>query len=154
MQCEKCGTEQVNPSAQFCSVCGSQFPGAAALDAFASLAPIAPPPPGAGPAAYVPLAPVPAAPIAQMPVMQMPVAQIPIAQKINGGLQVAVCILGLVAALIFLVTGIKLAGLSSVSGNTIAEAYYQGIGWALIGVSSLTVAVTVYCAKRLAALKK
>ncbi len=47
-------------------------------------------------------------------------------------------IAGILSSLILLVNGLNLAMLRSVAGNTIAEAYYNGVGWALIGLAFFT----------------
>ena len=120
MFCNKCGAKLPDDS-QICSACGIPSSPATATPA---------------PFPYIPQ------------VQQAPPT--PVAKQPSNAAGVIVCLLGLAAALIFLITGIKLAGLESVSGNSIAEAYYQGIGWALIGASALTVAISIYWAKMLA----
>lgn len=65
------------------------------------------------------------------------------------GAIVMVNIFGSIASLIILVQGISLTGLRSVQGTSVAEAFYQAIGSALIGISFLTAMLTIYCATRL-----
>ena len=53
--------------------------------------------------------------------------------------------LGLIGSAIILVTGLDLTDLRSVGGESVAEAYYQSMGKAMIGLSFFTAAITSYC---------
>lgn len=65
-------------------------------------------------------------------------------EKSNKLARVFIIILGIISSLILLITGFSLVGLSSVSGTSVAEAYYNGIGYALIAGSLLSVAATIH----------
>lgn len=58
-------------------------------------------------------------------------------------------IFGIIGSLIIFFTGISLSQLSSISGNSIAEAYYQSIGIVCIGASFLSLSTTIYMIKKL-----
>lgn len=47
----------------------------------------------------------------------------------------------LLAVLIFLGAGFKMIGIESVAGNSVAEAFYNGMGWVSVGVAVTLVAV-------------
>ena len=51
--------------------------------------------------------------------------------------------MGLLAALLLFVGGMQLVSLRSVSGDSVAEAAYNAIGWMAFGVSALAVAVVI-----------
>lgn len=54
---------------------------------------------------------------------------------------VARSIAELLAVLTFFGAGIKMIGLESVAGNTVAEAFYNGMGWVSVGVAVTLIAV-------------
>ena len=58
--------------------------------------------------------------------------------------QIIIFVLGLIAFFILLFKGVSLSHLRSVSGDSVAEKYYQGIGIALIAGSFLALSSTVY----------
>lgn len=47
----------------------------------------------------------------------------------------------LLAILIFFGAGIKMIGIESVAGNSVAEAFYNGMGWVSVGVAVTLIAV-------------
>ena len=64
--------------------------------------------------------------------------------KSGNGVAVAIVVLGIMAGCILFLTGIDLTQLESVSGNSVAESYYQHIGFALIGISLYIIMITIY----------
>lgn len=57
-----------------------------------------------------------------------------------------VLILGLICSAVLFFVGIDLSGLSSVSGTSVAESYYNSMGGAMIGLSFLSTAFSVFMA--------
>lgn len=52
-----------------------------------------------------------------------------------------ILVAGVVSAGVMVAAGIKLMSLKSIAGGTLAEAYYQGLGLGLIGLSVLVLGV-------------
>ena len=70
----------------------------------------------------------------------------------NNSMSISQIIMGIVTALlgaisffIVLLAGLDLSEIRSKAGNSIAEAFYQGIGSVMIGLALLILLVTVYC---------
>ena len=64
--------------------------------------------------------------------------------KSGNGSAIAIVVLGIVAGCILFLAGINLTQLESISGDSVAEKYYQHIGYALIGISLYIIMITIY----------
>lgn len=62
---------------------------------------------------------------------------------------VVVGLFGIIAAFILFTKGSELTDLQSVSGSSIAEAYYQAMGYGMIAFSLITVMLTIFLTSKM-----
>jgi hypothetical protein len=55
-----------------------------------------------------------------------------------------ILVLGIISYIIIMISGISLINLESVAGNSVAEFYYNGIGWALIGFAQMILGCSIF----------
>lgn len=51
------------------------------------------------------------------------------------GIRIFLIVCALISTLLVMIAGLTMVGIESVAGNTVAEAYYNGMGWLALGAS-------------------